>query len=100
MRWLATAGSRFAIPLAVTVTDANTNPVAGAVVVFRAPRSGPSGRFGVPAARRVRARTNSDGIALAPAFTANGTAGGYAVVARVVGTRLRTAFALVNWHAP
>jgi hypothetical protein len=97
---LAAVGSRFAIPFAVTVTDAKTNPVAAAVVVFSAPRAGPSGRFGAAARRTVRVRTNSDGVALAPALTANGTTGGYALVARVVGTRFRTAFALVNRHAP
>jgi adhesin/invasin len=96
---LATAASRFAIPFAVTVTDANANPVAGAVVVFSAPRSGASGRFGTAARRTVRVRTGSDGIAVAPGFTANGTVGGYALIARVAGTRLRTAFALVNRQA-
>jgi hypothetical protein len=45
-------------------------------------------------------RTNADGIAVAPRFTANTTLGGYALIARVSGTHLRTAFAVVNQGAP
>jgi hypothetical protein len=44
-------------------------------------------------------RTNADGIAVAPRFTANATLGGYALIARVSGTNLRTAFAVVNQRA-
>jgi hypothetical protein len=44
----------------------------------------------------VRVRTNAQGVAVAPAFTANATAGGYAVTATVAGSRQRAAFALVN----
>jgi protocatechuate 3,4-dioxygenase beta subunit len=91
-------GTRFAIRLAVRVTDANANPVPGASVTFRAPARGASGRFttGGRKARTAGVKTNAKGIAIAPAFTANHTAGGYAVIARVVGTRKRAAFALVN----
>jgi adhesin/invasin len=99
-------GSRFPIPLAVTVTDASKNPVAGALVTFTAPAHGPSGHFatGRPgrrarAARIVRARTNAQGVAVAPAFTANAKAGGYVVTATVAGGTRRTAFALVNGTA-
>src|SRR5262249_22440854 len=42
-----TVGSRFPIRLAVTVTDADENPVAGAIVVFTAPARGPSGTFAI-----------------------------------------------------
>jgi hypothetical protein len=93
---LATVASSFRIPLAVTVKDADANPVAGAVVSFAAPSAGASGRFGSPARRIVRVRTNGDGIAVAPPLTANGVSGGYGLIARVAGTHLRTAFALVN----
>jgi large repetitive protein len=89
------ARSRFPIPLAVTVTDAGKNPVPGALVTFAAPAHGPTGRF-TRRGRVVRVRTDSKGIAVAPAFVANATAGGYVVTATVTGTRLRTAFALVN----
>ena len=39
------AGSAFPIRLAVTVTDAEKNPVPGALVTFSAPAAGASGRF-------------------------------------------------------
>lgn len=85
--------TRFPVPLAVTVTDRYGNRVAGATVVFAAPRRGASGTFG--ARRRiVRLRTNADGIAAAPRFTANSVAGGYVVTAAVAG--VRASFALVN----
>jgi protocatechuate 3,4-dioxygenase beta subunit len=95
---VAEAGAHLRIPLAVTVSDHDKNPVAGAVVAFAAPSQGPSGRFG-HFGHVVRVRTNADGIAVAPRFTANATLGGYALVARVVGTHLRTAFAIVNQGA-
>jgi hypothetical protein len=104
------AGTRFAISLAVTVTDENDNPVAGAQVSFIAPGRGPSGRFGIRSTARlassdarqtqaggrriVRVKTDRNGVAIAPAFTANRRPGGYVVTAAVHGRR--TAFALVN----
>lgn len=104
------AGSRLPLRFAVTVTDAHGNPVAGAVVTFAAPVSGPGGSFTTysrnhrrhgnskpPAAhhpRIVRVATNSKGVAVAPPFTANAETGGYAVTVRAGGVRV--AFALVN----
>lgn len=99
-------GTPFPIPLAVTVTDAHNNPVAGVLVTFSAPVSGANGRFTVHAggphdrARlvhpyTVRVKTNARGIAVAPAFAADGTPGGYIVKATVEHAR-PTAFALVN----
>jgi hypothetical protein len=93
---VAVASTRFRIPLAVTISDANANPVANATVTFSAPSGGPRGGFGTRSRPTVHVRTNALGIAVAPTFTANDTPGGYAVVARVAGTRLRVAFALVN----
>jgi protocatechuate 3,4-dioxygenase beta subunit len=89
------AGSRFPIRLAVTVTDADKNLVAGVLVTFRAPSRGPGGRF-ARAARIVRVKTNADGVAVAPPFIANARPGGYVVTAAVAGTKQRAAFALVN----
>ena len=43
----------------------------------------------------IAVRTNASGIAVAPAFTANGTTGGYIVKATVQGAA-PAAFALVN----
>jgi protocatechuate 3,4-dioxygenase beta subunit len=93
-------GTRFGVPLAVTVTDKNGNPVKGAVVVFGAPVKGPTGRFTIRkpnkhASRTARTATNADGIAVAPPFIAGGTAGGFAVTASVRGTERSAAFALV-----
>ncbi|MGA2163828.1 MAG: hypothetical protein ABSH36_05095 [Solirubrobacteraceae bacterium] len=96
----------FPIPLAVTVTDAQGKPVAGALVTFSAPATGASGRFTVHARgphhrvrvthrHTVRVKTDARGIAVAPPFTANGTQGGYIVRATVAHAR-PTAFALVN----
>jgi hypothetical protein len=91
------AGTRFAIPLAVTVADAHGNKVPAARVTFTAPSSGPGGGF--PHGRtRVSVPTNSSGVAIAPPFTANGQAGGYIVTATVDGVR-PVAFALVNTAA-
>ena len=92
-----TAGTRFAIPLAVTIADAHGNHVANVAVTFTAPSSGPAGSF-AGGHTRVTVRTNSSGIAIAPPFTANKQAGGYVVTARVHGV-LSVAFALVNESA-
>jgi hypothetical protein len=101
------AGERFPIRLAVTVTDAEGNPVAGAPIRFTAPVAGASGRFTVPArdphhdrARfshpyKIKVPTNACGIAVAPVFAANHIGGGYVVEATVERVR-PAAFALVN----
>jgi adhesin/invasin len=92
-------GSRFPIPLAVTVTDKNGNPVAGAIVIFTAPASGASGEFAMRRHLRTaktRVRSNGKGIAVAPPFTADTTVGGYAVTVSVKGRSVRTAFSLLN----
>jgi adhesin/invasin len=104
------AGSRLPLRFAVTVTDTHGNPVAGAVVSFAAPVSGPGGRFTTysrnhrrhgkskpPTAhhpRVVRVAANSKGVAVAPPFTANTETGGYAVTVQAGG--VRAAFSLVN----
>jgi len=89
----ATVGSRFPVRLAVTVTDEHGNPVGGVVVTFAAPKGGATGRFS-GGRRRVRLKTDSRGIAVAPAFAADGVAGGYVVRASAAGHS--AAFALVN----
>jgi len=91
----ATVATRFAVPLAVTVTDKDGNPVAHAKVVFAAPKSGAAGRF-THGRRRVTVVTGVKGIAVAPRFTANGVAGGFVVTVRVLESSARAAFALVN----
>jgi hypothetical protein len=102
----APVGKRFPIRFAVTVTDAEKNPVPAVQVTFAAPARGPSGRFTVrsegshglrsrtPHVHEVEVKTDACGIALAPAFTANQRPGGYIVVASA--EYLKAAFALVN----
>jgi hypothetical protein len=100
-------GSRFHVRLAVTVTDRNGNVVPGVNIVFTAPALGASGHFTIqstgkrkPArtytSRAARVSTNTNGIAIAPAFSANTKVGGYIVTAAIKGTPRRVAFALVN----
>jgi hypothetical protein len=91
--------SRFPIRLAATVTDAEKDPVAGTQVTFSAPTRGASGHFAARSRRSdrntARVRTDACGIAVAPAFVANGKQGGYIVEASVAHVR-PAAFALVN----
>lgn len=101
------AGTPFPIGLAVTVTDAQKNPVPGALITFSAPAAGASGRFTVHSpgthhhrahvshARTVKVKTNACGIAVAPSFTASRQPGGYIVKASAKPAR-PAAFALVN----
>jgi len=96
-------GARFPIRLAVTITDAEGNPVPGSPVTFSAPAHGASGRFAgshglrshLSRPRQVTVKTNACGIAVAPPFTANNRQGGYIVKALVKHVR-PAAFALVN----
>ncbi len=102
-----TAGTRFPIRLAVTVTDAERNPVAGAPVTFTAPADGPDGRFTtrsrgsrhrparVSHPRVVEVMAGRCGIAVAPPFTAGREQGGY-IVQAAAGHARPAAFALVN----
>jgi hypothetical protein len=112
-RQSTTAGTPFPIRLAVTVTDAEKNPVPGAQITFSAPTHGASGRFAAqPSIDRshgsrhhrphvvshphtVKVKANACGIAIAPAFTANRLPGGYIVRASVEHAK-SAAFALVN----
>ncbi|MGI8856897.1 MAG: beta strand repeat-containing protein [Thermomicrobiales bacterium] len=87
----------FPTALAARVTDAMGNPVSGATVTFAAPSSRASGAF---AGGVSTATTNAAGIATAPAFTANTTAGSYVVTASVAGVSGTVAFSLVNTPGP
>ncbi len=75
-------GTLFPTALQATVRDGNTNLLSGVAVTFTAPSSGASGTFagGVSTLTVV---TNGSGVATASAFTANTTAGSYAVTATV-----------------
>jgi hypothetical protein len=83
----------FPTNLTATVTDASGNPVSGATVTFHAPGSGASGTF---AGGITTATTNSQGVATAAVFTANGSAGSYTVTATVGSFTTSPGFALTN----
>jgi hypothetical protein len=89
----ATVNTAFATNLAATVKDTFGNPVAGATVTFTAPGSGASGTF---AGGVNTAKTNALGVATAPVFTANTTAGAYTVTAKVGTVTTSPGFALTN----
>jgi hypothetical protein len=93
----APAGSAFANPLAVTVTDSAGHPVAGVSVTFTAPSSGASGTF-PGGGTSFTTSTNSSGIATAATFTANANAGTYTVTAASAGLPT-VGFALTNTGA-
>jgi parallel beta-helix repeat protein len=91
----ADVNTAFATSLQATVRDAANNPLAGVAVTFTAPAGGASGTF--PGGQTtVTVLTNAAGVATAPAFTANGTAGSYAVTASVAGLATMASFALTN----
>jgi hypothetical protein len=88
-------GTDFPVPLAVTVTDTDGNPLVGATVTFSAPRTGASGVF-AGAGATAAVVTGPDGVATAPDFSANNHTGGYVVMASVAGLTSPATFALVN----
>ncbi len=93
----AAINTAFANALAVTVTDAGSNPISGVNVTFTAPGSGASGKFSNNTATIIVA-TNASGVASAP-FTANGTAGGPYTVAAAATGLTTVNFSLTNTTA-
>src|SRR6267142_860006 len=90
----ATINTAFATQLQATVRDASNNPLGGITVTFAAPTSGASGTF---TGAVNTATTNAQGVATAPVFTANSTAGGpYNVTASVIGVSTPATFSLTN----
>ncbi|HEY2970617.1 MAG TPA: FG-GAP-like repeat-containing protein, partial [Casimicrobiaceae bacterium] len=89
----AVVGTAYATPLAVVVKDAGGNPLPGRPVTFAAPATGASGAFS-GTGNVAQAASNAAGVATAPTFTANGTAGAFTVTATVPG--LSATFALTN----
>ena len=76
-------GTSFVTHFQATVTDSFGNLVSNVPVTFAAPASGASGTFSGSAS--VTVSTNALGVAIAPEFTATGTAGSYAVTASAGG---------------
>ncbi len=92
----ATIGAPFATTLRATVLDMYDNPVPGVAVTFAAPGTGASGTFG----GSTTVTTNSNGVAIAPLFTANAIAGSFTVSATATGVSVPTTFALTNTPGP
>ncbi len=85
----------FGTAMSVLVLDANNNPVPNVPVLFTAPSSGPSGTF-PGASQTATVVSNASGVAAAPTFTANTTAGGpYTVSASFIGAA-SASFSLTN----
>ncbi len=88
----------FAQPLGVQVTENFVNspiPAPNILVTFAPPSSGASGVF----AGSANVLTNNLGIAVAPAFTANGVSGSYTVAATATGFT-PASFSLTNSALP
>jgi CSLREA domain-containing protein len=79
----AAINTNFSAPLVATLRSAFGEPVAGGVVTFTAPASGPRGTFAGSNTATVTADAN--GVATSPTFTANSLAGNYNVVASAQG---------------
>jgi hypothetical protein len=93
-----TITTAFGAPFVATVTSGFGEPVAGGVVTFTAPSSGPSGRF--PGnLTTANVTTSASGAATSPTFTANGTAGPYSVSAGGNGIASSASFSLTNNQA-
>jgi hypothetical protein len=92
---LAKVGTAFADPLEATVVDTGGCPLANEDVVFTAPGTGPSASFeGGLTADTVT--TNTQGIATAPALTANDISGSYTVTAQIQNTLYEVSYDLTN----
>ncbi|HZS44063.1 MAG TPA: choice-of-anchor Q domain-containing protein, partial [Blastocatellia bacterium] len=87
--------AQFPVALQATVLDSNNGPVQGINVTFSAPTTGASGKF-AGSVTSVTVATNSNGVATAPAFTANNIVGSYSVTASVDGNVQPGSFSLTN----
>ena len=90
----ATVGTLFASPLQATVKDNGGNLLNDISVTFSAPGSGASASFGGSSSAVVV--TNTNGVATAPALTADGVAGTYTVTASALGVASPANFSLTN----
>jgi hypothetical protein len=91
----AVINTPFPTQLQAAVTESG-NALGGIPVTFTPPASGAGGTFSASAT----VNTNGSGVATAPAFTANGTAGGPYNVVAAIGAGLPAAnFALTNLKA-
>jgi hypothetical protein len=93
----APVNTAFATQLQASVRDSFNNPVSGVTVTFTVPASGASGAF---AGGVNTATTNAQGVATAPVFTANATAGSYTVTVSASGVATIANFSLTNLSGP
>jgi hypothetical protein len=92
---LAKVGTAFADPLEAEVVDTGGCPLANEDVVFTAPGTGPSASFdGGLTADTVT--TNAQGVATAPALTANDISGSFTVTAQIQNTLYTVSYDLTN----
>jgi hypothetical protein len=92
---IANLNAVFPTNLQVVLKDKNNNPVGGATVIFTAPLVGATGTF-VGGVSSVTVTTNGSGVAIAPAFTSNGTQGTYTVAASTPALAGFASFSLTN----
>jgi CSLREA domain-containing protein len=85
----------FGTPLQATFTEYN-RAVNNASVTFTAPTNGATGTFANSNSASVTVSTDANGIATAPAFTANSITGDFAVTASVTGIAGTVNYALTN----
>jgi adhesin/invasin len=93
----ARVGQLYGKPLEAVVHDAFGNPVSGVAVTFTAPTSGPGGSFAGQTS--ITVLTNADGVAIAPAFTANTHAGRFVVIVTASGVKKPAKIDLTNLAA-
>ncbi len=93
--------TQFPALMTATVKDAGGDLLSGVVVTFTAPAGTtvPSGTF-VGGSNVATATTDANGLATAPAFTANGKLGAFAVTASVSGLASTASFSLTNQSGP
>lgn len=91
----ATINTAYAEPLRATIASADGAPLAGVVVTFTLPSSGPSATFAGGAATAI-ATSDSTGVATSPALTANGVAGSFSATATAAGVAGAVQFPLTN----
>jgi len=91
----ATINTTFGTPFQATVIGTDGKPMSGIVVTFAAPFVGATGAF-ANAGSQATATTDINGVAAAPAFSADGVAGNYVVSASVYGVAAPANFSLTN----
>ncbi len=95
----AQVGTPYGVALSASLTDAFGNVVPATPVTFAAPASGPSGTFsGSGVSENVN--TDTSGVATSHVFTANGTAGTYAVSVSASGVSPSPSLQLTNFTIP